>query len=138
MKVSEIKSHLFTLLTIFLWRKKEGKKGRLLTLSFFFDVFFSIYCLLCFTLFFFFEFPSLFKYFNQFIKQQRRSKEFFHLVSPLGAAKKKKNRKTECGVVCMLQNVHRFFCLVYLYTPYVEVERRSLFCFSVQLKLTFE
>ena len=53
MKVSEIKSHLFTLLTIFLWRKKEGKKGRLLTLSFFFDVFFSIYCLLCFTLFFF-------------------------------------------------------------------------------------
>lgn len=130
MKVSEIKSHLFTLLTIFLWRKKEGKKGRLLTLSFFFSMSFFPYTV-CFALLFFF-FLSFLPFSSisiSLLSNNVAQKSSFTLFPLLALQKKKKNRKTECGVVCMLQNVHRFFCLVYLYTPYVEVERRFYFAF---------
>lgn len=63
MKVSEVKSDLFLLFTVFLWRKKEGKKKEIINSDYFFSMSFFPYTV-CFALLLFFEFPSFFTYFD--------------------------------------------------------------------------
>lgn len=53
MKVSEVKSDLFMLFTVFLWRKKEGKKKEIINSDYFFSMSFFPYTV-CFALLLFF------------------------------------------------------------------------------------